>query len=111
MLDIPKTYFDKGDMFWLAMSNDNRVIGMIGTSTVSASDMWLKRLFIMPSEKRKRLGSALLSVAEEYAISKGIKVLHTRFPDEWFEANQFYPANGFIDAERFDECRNMVKQI
>ena len=53
LLDIQGRYFDKGDMFWIAINADNRVAGMIGTNTVSETDMWLKRLFIKPEMKRK----------------------------------------------------------
>ena len=98
LLDIQKNYFDKGDMFWIALDGNDRVIGMIGTSTVSVSDMWLKRLFIKPTHKRKGLGSALLATAEEYAKSKGIINIHTRFAEWYKEASVFYPAKGFIEV-------------
>ena len=111
MLDIPKSYFDKGDMFWIAINDDDRVIGMIGTNTISESEIWLKRLFIMPEMRRNGLGSALLYVLEKYAKSKGVSTLHTRFPDDFIEAGKFYPAKGFIDAEMLDECRHIIKTL
>jgi len=111
MLDIQACYFGKDDMFWIALDETDRVIGMVGTDTVSESEMWLKRLFIKPELKRMGLGSALLSVAEDFARSKGIKVIRTRFPDAFVDASAFYPAKGFVDAERVNELRHMVKYI
>ena len=108
-LDIQGRYFDKGDMFWIALDNDNRVIGMIGTDTTSESDMWLRRLFIKPSLKRKGLGSALLSLAENYAQSKGITTIHTRFYDDFTEAARFYPSKGFIEDGKSDGLRHFIK--
>ena len=98
-------------MFWIALDDNNRVIGMIGTSTVSESDMWLRRLFIKPAFKRKGLGSALLATAEEYAKQKGIVNIHTRFA-EWFnEAAMFYPAKGFVEIGKSDGRRHFIKNI
>jgi len=114
LLDIQSNYFDKGDMFWVALDEANRVIGMIGTNTVSETDMWLKRLFIKPTWKRQGLGSALFAVAEEYAKSKGIANIHTRFAKFYSEAAAFYPAKGFVEAEKIegkDYLRHMVKEI
>jgi len=65
LLDVQKCYFDKNDMFWIAISDDNRVVGMIGTDTVSETDIWLKRLFIKPEMKRSGIASALLAIVLE----------------------------------------------
>ncbi|MDD3972167.1 MAG: GNAT family N-acetyltransferase [Clostridia bacterium] len=111
LLDIQKNYFDKGDMFWVAIDDNNRVIGMIGTNTTSKTDMWLKRLFIKPTLKRQGLGSALLKTAEEYARAKGIVTIHTRFSDDFGEASKFYPAKGFIESERSNGLRHLIKII
>jgi len=110
ILHIKENYFDKGDMFWIALDNNQRVIGMLGTDTVSKTEMWLRRLFIKPELKRNGLGSALLSFAEEYAIAKGISIIHTRFSDSYIEASKFYPAKGFIDDGRHEGLRHMIKE-
>jgi len=109
ILHIKECYFDKGDMFWIALDENQRVIGMLGTDTVSKTDMWLRRLFIKPALKRNGLGSALFSKAEEYAIAKGISVIHTRFHDNYVEAAMFYPKKGFIYTERHEGLLHMIK--
>jgi len=111
LLNIQRSYFDNGDMFWIALDDDNRVIGMIGTSTISETDMWLKRLFVKPALKRNGLGSALLSVAEEYARSKGILNIHTRFAEDFAEAAQFYPSKGFTEVGESSGLKHLVKKI
>jgi len=65
LLDIQVNYFYKNDMFWIALNDDERVVGMIGTNTVSITDMWLKRLFVKPEIKRNGIGSALLTNCRE----------------------------------------------
>ena len=111
LLDIQANYFDKGDMFWIALDHADRVIGTIGTNTISKTDMWLKRLFIKPEMKRQGIGSALLTIAEEYAKSKGIISIHTRFADDFIEASYFYPSKGFVESEPSDGLRHLVKAI
>lgn len=111
MLDIQKHYFDNNDMFWLAVDSNNRVVGMVGTKTESNTDMWLKRLFIKPSFKRKGIGSALLTTAERYAKSKGILCLHTQFSYDFIEAALFYPSKGFIDETKDSSLHHMIKHL
>jgi len=111
LLDIQKNYFDRGDMFWVALDENNRVIGMIGTYTVSQNEAWLKRLFIKPGFKRNGLGSALLAVAEEFVRSKNVRHLHTRFSNDFMEAPQFYAAKGFVEVDKSNGLRHFVKTM
>jgi len=112
LFDIQSNYFDKGDMFWIAVDCNNRVVGMVGTNATSETDMWLKRLFIKPEMKRKGIATALLNTAVEYAKQKGIALIHTRFADIQAEAVYFYPAMGFVEDEPVDEhTKHFVKRI
>ena len=111
LLDIQKSYFDKGDMFWVALDDTGRVIGMVGTDTVSPLDIWLKRLYIMPSMKRNGIAKALLCHAERFSLSKGASYLHTRFNDAYTEAPLFYSACGFSEVGRSDGLRHFIKSL
>jgi GNAT superfamily N-acetyltransferase len=102
LLDIQKNYFDNGDMFYLAIDYNQRVIGMIGTHTISTTELWLKRFFIKPMLKRTGIGSKLLAVVETYAQAKGITTIHTRFNDDYAEALRFYSSKSYRNrAERW----------
>lgn len=37
LLDIPGAYLDKGDMFWLALDGNDRVIGCVGYHSIGNS--------------------------------------------------------------------------
>jgi GNAT superfamily N-acetyltransferase len=111
LLDIQSNYFDLGDKFWLAISEDNRVIGMIGEHRISESEVFLKRLFIKPDYKRKGIGKAMLATVEEYAQLQGIHQIHTRFPDHYVEAAKFYPMQGFVETSRSEGQRHFVKEL
>ena len=46
LLEIMENYFDKGDMFWVAVNDNDRVIGCIGYSrTENQDEAFLHRLY------------------------------------------------------------------
>lgn len=111
LLDIQANYFDRGDLFWVAINEDDRVIGCVGYSkTENSEEAFLHRLFVKASEKRKGIGSQLLQTAENEMRKQGITVslVHLGEPKEqWFESYAFYPKNGY----REDKPRFMRKDL
>ena len=103
LLDIRTNYFERGDMFWVAVDEDDRVIGCVGYSRIEKlSEAFLHRLFVKASQKRSGIGTALLQTAEEYMRNKGIPVslVHLGEPKEqWFESYSFYPKHGYCEFE------------
>lgn len=100
LLDIKANYFDKSSMFWLAIDDNDRVIGSVGYSfTDRPTEAFVHRLFVKPTEKRKGIGSALLAVVENEMRSKGISTAHVHLgepKEQWFESYSFYPKNGYV---------------
>ena len=75
LLDINASYFDRGDQFWVAINDDDRVIGCIGYSkTEDPSEAFLHRLYVKASEKHKGIGTKLLQTAEDEMRRQGILV-------------------------------------
>ena len=111
LLNIDDIYFGRGDVFYLAVDERDRVVGMVGTHTTSPAVLWLKRLFIKPELKNMGIGSKLLSAVEEYAAVKGINEIHTRFAYWYREAAVFYPAKGFLEIERNAHIIHMMKRL
>lgn len=99
LLDIKKNYFEKGDMFWLAIDEDDRVIGSVGYTSIDGdNEVWLHRLFVKCSLKHGGIGTQLLQIAETYIKQRGKKVIkiHLGTPEEqWFESYEFYPKHGY----------------
>ena len=99
LLDIRTNYFERGDIFWIAVDENDRVIGCVGYSkTENLSEAFLHRLYVKASIKRSGIGTALLQTAEEYMRNKGITVslVHLGEPKEqWFESYSFYPKHGY----------------
>lgn len=54
LLDIKANYFQRGDMFWVAVDDDDRVVGCGGYSkTENAGKAFVHRLYVKASEKHK----------------------------------------------------------
>ena len=99
LLDIKANYFDRGDMFWIALDEGDRVIGCIGYSkTADPSEAFLHRLYVKATEKHKGIGTALLKTAEAEMRARGIAtaLVHLGAPrEQWFESYAFYPKHGY----------------
>ena len=100
LLDIKTNYIDKGDMFWIALGENNRVIGCVGYETIKPLEARIHRLYIKPELKRQGIGSALLETLVKYVKEKGYNKLSIHTGDEKYrESKLFYKAKGFIEVE------------
>ena len=101
MLDIDSFYFSKGDMFWLAVDENDRVIGSVGCNLLPDGEAQLHRLYVKYNLKRQGIGSALLETAENFARENGRSVmkLHLGEKNTYFESRQFYPKHGYYEYE------------
>lgn len=91
LLDIRKNYLDKGDMFWLAVSEDDRVIGSIGYSAIpSTEDVRLHRFYVKASMKRQGIGTKLYLTAEDYLRSIGKKRILIHLGGAGYEASRLF---------------------
>lgn len=103
LLDINAAYIERGDMFWIAVDENDRVVGCVGYSRIGdTTEAFLHRLYVKPSEKRKGIGSALLETAEAEMRRRGITVakVHMGSPrEQWFESYYFYPKHGYSEYE------------
>ena len=91
LLDIQKNYLDKGDMFWLAVSEDDRVIGSIGYSVIPGTDaVRLHRFYVKASMKRQGIGTKLYLTAENYLRSIGKKRILIHLGGAGYEASRLF---------------------
>lgn len=103
LLDIDGFYFNKRDMFWIALDDNDRVIGCIGCNLLPDGEAVLHRLYIKYNLKRQGLGTILLNTAENFARENGKKVMKVHLGEKvtYFESRYFYPKHGyeFIDDD------------
>ena len=103
LLDIQSNYFAKGDAFWIALDEHNRVIGSIGyLSMKDTGEVWLHRLYVKWDLKRQGIGSALLHTAENHLKNEGKTAVRVHLGgEEYFESHNFYPKHGYSEYEPF----------
>ena len=99
LLDVQRYYLSQGEMFWLALNEDNRVIGCIGYNKYDQNTAKLHRLYIKWNLKRQGIGTELLKTAEEQMKKAGYRysIVHLG-GKEYFESKQFYPKHGYIEC-------------
>ncbi len=99
LLNIQKNYFDKGDMFWIAVDENDRVIGSVGFNTDDMNGTILHRLFVKCNLKHRGIGTALLKMAEEYIKQIGKETVYVNLGqgDEWYESRNFYTKHGYVE--------------
>ena len=97
LLDIQKNYLDAGDMFWLAIDKDDRVIGCIGYNSIpGTTEVKLHRLYVKAAWKRQWIGTRLLHTVERYLQEQGKTAAHVHLGGKnYFESHRFYPKHGY----------------
>ena len=96
--DIPAHYLLKGDMFWPAIDDNNRVVGSLGDNSVPGTDeVRLHCLYVKAGHKHQGIGSRLLQTAEQHIALAGKRTIRVHLGDEtYFEPYRFYPKYGYI---------------
>ena len=99
LLDIQGAYLNRGDMFWLALDERDRVIGCVGYNSVeNAADVVLHRLYVKAARKRQGIGSVLLAVAEGYAKAQGKTAVIVHLDGKEYGASRcFYAKHGYVE--------------
>lgn len=99
LLHIQAAYIDNGDMFWLAIDDNDRVIGSVGYKSIeNSTEAFLHRLFVKCTMKHGGIGTSLLHTAETYMKEHGKTVSHVHLgspKEQWYESYQFYPKHGY----------------
>ena len=99
LLDIKSNFFDKGQPFYLAIDEFDRVIGCIGTRINEEGKIFLSRLYVKHDRKRQGIGSKLLELAEKSAKERGYKEIHVHLGKDYLESQIFYPRHGYVEYE------------
>lgn len=114
LLDVNANYFEKGTKFFVAVDDNDRVIGCVGYSkALTEGEAFVHRLFVKPAMKHTGIGTALLKVVEEEMIRNGISVslVHLGEPKtQWFESYSFYPKHGYYEYAPRYMRKDLVKK-
>ena len=99
LLDIQANYLDCGDMFWLAIDENDRVIGSVGYNSIpGTTEVILHRLYVKANRKRQGIGTSLLQTVERHLRQQGRTVVLVHLGGkEYLESRSFYPKHGYME--------------
>lgn len=99
LLDIQANYLDCGDMFWLAIDENDRVIGSVGYNSIpGTTEVILHRLYVKANRKRQGIGTSLLQTVERHLRQQGRTVVLVHLGGkEYLESRSFYPKHGYVE--------------
>ena len=107
LLDIQKNYLEHGDMFWLAIDENDRVTGCIGYNSIAGTtEVRLHRFYVKAARKRQGIGTRLLHTCELYLKEQRKTAAHVHLGGrDYFESYSFYPKHGYKEY-----APNMMKK-
>lgn len=97
LLDVQKNYIETGDLFWLAIDENDRVIGCIGYNAIpGTTEVKLHRLYVKAARKHQGIGTRLIHTVEQHLREQGKTAAHVHLGGkEYFESHSFYPKHGY----------------
>lgn len=99
---LPASYADHGGAFWVACDGE-RVIGTCGVFPVAEATFELRKMYLHPDARGRRVGKRLLEEAIAFARAHGGRRMVLDTAAQMTTAIAFYEANGFVRDDR--ECR------
>lgn len=102
LYDIERSYMDKGGNFWLALDENDRVIGTIGVLNKGNGYGILKKFFVQVEYRSQKVGLQLYQALQAFCVAKGFKVLILDTPAVAKASHRFYEKNDFIQITSKD---------
>ncbi len=90
-------YINCNGNFWIALDNDNKIIGTIGIEYVNNDETYLKKLYVLKEYRGTGLAKELLNEVIQFSRKKGFKRIYLSTYGKLERANSFYLKNGFIE--------------
>lgn len=101
LADIFASYHAGGGMFWVALGDEDDVVGTIGVANLGNGVGVLKKFFTRPDYRARKVGLALYQALEVFCEKAGFTTLILDTPSVAHDSHRFYERNGFkrITAE------------
>lgn len=108
--DIVEEYLADGGNFWIAIDDNDNVIGTIAAKTLENGILEIKRVYVKKAFRGMGISQEMYNILENFAITKGFESLFLGTYDKLERAVGFYYKNNFIDDET-KEKRDGVKYM
>ncbi len=109
LADVPTHFLQKGEGFWLAIDENDRVVGCMGYHVLpNAREVKLQRLYVKASRKRQGIGTALLQTVEAHLRTNGYTHAWVHLGGkEYTESRLFYPKQGYHSISPDHMCKQL----
>ncbi len=109
LADVPTHFLQTGEGFWLAIDENDRVVGCIGYHALpNPREVKLQRLYVKASRKRQGIGTALLQTAEAHLRANGYTHAWVHLGGkEYTESRLFYPKHGYHYMSPDHMCKQL----
>ncbi len=93
--DVYLEYLKNGGNFWIALDENNNVIGTIAGKIVDDETLELKRMYVKKEYRSFGIAQELLNILEKFAVDNGYKYIILGTYKRMERAIGFYTKNSF----------------
>jgi len=97
-----KAYFGDDSGIWLARADDD-VVGCIALRRLNSEAGEVKRLYVKPAWRGRRIAHHLLDALHNFARARGYQALYLDSKDDLETAIHFYRSRGYEDCARYND--------
>ena len=105
------TYKDDNGNFWIAVNQENEVIGTIALKNLGENKGCLKSLYVKKEYRKNGIAKQLFDRLMEFAVLNGYKKIELDTYRAFEHAIRFYQKNDFIIKENIDDKYVMEKDL
>ncbi|MEE0706072.1 MAG: GNAT family N-acetyltransferase [Adlercreutzia sp.] len=95
LINIFDSYNAAGGMFWVALGDEGDIVGTIGVVNLGGGIGVLKKFFVRPDYRTRKVGLALYQALETFCEKAGFTTLILDTPSIAHDSHRFYERNGF----------------
>ncbi len=101
---IPEYYQWSGGQFWLAFTDDGKLVGSIALKPFNASQAALRKMFVAKEYRgaEYKIAQQLIDKLYQFALQNGIEEIYLGTTKKYHAAHRFYEKNGFISIAQAD---------
>lgn len=98
--DIPKYFQTSGGNFWLAINDEDKLVGTLGLQAFNLKTAILKKFFVNPEYRGHKVGKALYDELIEFAKAQKFSEILLDTPAKATRSHQFYRQAGFQEINK-----------
>lgn len=102
LLDVENSYIQSGGNFWVAINDNNHVVGTIAVMKIDNDWCALKKFFVRKDYRSKKIGLLLYRQLYSFAKEAGFSHIILDTPSVAIKSHRFYEKAGFRSVSKND---------